>query len=219
MKRILFSIILCTVMVVSTNALAQNQSYKPYNWTGLYFGLQGSYLTGDSEWESHYSGSRLDHNIDGGMGGFFIGYNYQTPFKLVVGIETEMNFGRVDGSSICPNSSYSCHTDVNWIGSTHGRFGYALDRFLPYVTIGWAYGGAETYMKHLSTGREYGSDNGYFGFTPGIGFEFAITKNLLVRAEYSFYYFFKSGDEYDYYDDTDVQIDASAFKVGLSFKF
>ena len=222
MKRVMFSIVLFAVLMFSANALAQNddksQPYSPYKWTGFYFGFQGSYQMGNSEWESRRSGERINHDTSGGMGGLFIGYNYQTPVKIVVGVETEANFGRVDGSSSCPNPTYSCHTNVYWVGSTRGRLGYALDRFLPYVAIGWAYGGADTYVKDLFTNRESGSNNGYFGFTPGIGFEVALTKNLLIRAEYSYYYFFKS-EKSIYGADTDVQIDNSAFKVGLSFKF
>ena len=218
MKKILFSVVLIMVMAVSTSALAQNQSYKPYNWSGFYFGIQGAYLKGNSDWEMAYEGNRIDHELEGGMGGFFLGYNYQTPVNLVVGVDTEMNFGSVDGSSACPDWTYSCHTDVYWMGSTKFRLGYAIDRFMPYVTLGWAYGGGEVYVKDLYTGIEYSTDNGYFGFTPGIGFEFAITNNLLLRAEYSYYYFFRSEEEIDNVN-TDIQVDNSAFKVGLSFKF
>lgn len=218
MKKVIFSIVLMMVMAVSTSALAQNQSYKPYTWTGFYVGMQGAYLNGNSNWEMLYEGNRIDHDLEGGMGGFFLGYNYQTPVNLVVGIDTEVNFGRADGSSSCPNPTFSCHTDLNWLGSTKFRLGYALDRFMPYVAIGWAYGGGEVFVKDLYTSREYSSNNGYFGFTPGIGFEFAITNNLLLRAEYNYYYFYRSEQEIDY-STADIQVDTSAFKVGLSFKF
>lgn len=219
MKRIIFYVVLMMAVAISTSAFAQNQSYKPYKWTGFYVGMQGMYLNGNSNWEMAYEGNRIDHDLEGGMGGFFLGFNYQTPVNLVVGIDTELNFGNADGSSACPNATFSCNSDLYWLGSTKFRLGYALDRFMPYVSIGWAYGGGEVYVRDLYTGREFKSDdNAYFGFTPGIGFEFAITNNLLLRAEYNYYYFFRSEQEIDS-TRADIQTDTSAFKLGLSFKF
>ncbi len=209
---------MAAMLAASVNASAQDSSTAPFKWTGFYFGFQGSYHTGQSDWEMDYGSDRINHSLNGGMGGFYLGYAFQTAPGIVAGIETEMNYGRLDGSSSCPNSSYSCHTDVSWIGSTRGRFGYAVGRFLPFVTIGWAYAGADTYVKSLSSGREYGKYHGYFGFTPGAGFELAITNNLLLRAEYSYYYFFRTRVDV-HYEDVDVKIDDSAFKVGLTLKF
>ena len=220
MKRHIFLFVILSVLMATT-VLAQSNAYGPdpsYNWRGLYFGVQGSYHTGNSNWDEPFGGFRISHDIEGGMGGFYVGYNFQTPYHFVFGIETEMSFGSVDGSSSCPNASFSCHTDVKWIGSTRGRFGYAFDRFMPFVSIGWAYGTADTYVKHLPTGSESGSDNSYFGFVPGIGFEVAVTRNLLIRAEYNFYYFYETDVDIDYARTT-VQFDTSAFKIGLSFKF
>lgn len=219
MKRLLFIILLLMAVMMATNASAQSSAYKPYSWTGFYLGFQGSYNIGNSKWETNYSNDRVDQKVEGGMGGFFMGYNFQTDSKMVIGFEWETNYGRVEGSSSCPNSSYACKTDIYWIGALKGRFGYAFDRFLPYVTVGWAYANADTHVKYLPTGREYGSTSGYYGFTPGIGLEFAVTKNFLLRAEYSYYYFFRSSTDTYYYDTTDVWIDNSAFKAGLSFKF
>lgn len=218
MKKMLFFVVFLAVMAVSTSALAQNPSYKPYRWTGFYVGLQGGYFNGNSNWEVAYEGNRIDHDLEGGMGGFFLGYNYQTPVNLVVGVDAEMNFGSVDGSSACPDPTYACNSDVHWLGSTKFRLGYALDRFMPYVTLGCAYAGGEVSVRDLYTGLEFNSNGSYFGFTPGIGFEFAITKNLLLRGEYNYYYFFRSEQEIDNAK-ADIQADTSAFKLGLSFKF
>ena len=108
MKRHIFLFVILSVLMATT-VLAQSNAYGPdpsYNWRGLYFGVQGSYHTGNSNWDEPFGGFRISHDIEGGMGGFYIGYNFQTPYHFVFGIETEMSFGSVDGSSSCPTQVF-----------------------------------------------------------------------------------------------------------------
>ena len=140
------------------------------------------------------------------------------PINLVLGAETELNFGQADGSSFCPNPEFNCESRLYWLGSTKFRLGYAIDRFMPFVSVGWAYGGGENKIKDLIYGIDYKDSSFYFGAVPGVGFEVAITNNLLLRAEYNYYYFFRSEQEIDNVK-PDIQVDMSAFKLGLSFKF
>lgn len=133
MKRILFSFVFMTFIFVSMTASAAGPAY---NWTGFYAGLQGSYDVGTSNFDWPAFSSHTDHIIKGGMGGLLLGYNYQTPINVVVGIETDINYGKIQGSSTCPNPADDCRTEVNWAGSTRARVGYAVWRFLPYVTVG-----------------------------------------------------------------------------------
>ncbi|MEE9910825.1 MAG: porin family protein [Deltaproteobacteria bacterium] len=222
MRKILLAMVCMIIMLFAAHAPAEDvnqaQSYKPYSWSGFYFGFQGSYQPGTSDWEPDGSPICIKNDTRGGMGGFYIGYLYQTPVKIVVGIEAEANYGRVSGSSACPNPTYSCHTEMSWIGSTRGRFGYALGRFMPYVSIGWAYAGADTYVTYLPTGEDFGSLNSYLGWTPGAGFEFAVTDNFLIRGEYAYYDFGKRKVDIDDVD-TNVRLTNHAFKLGLGLKF
>ena len=73
------------------------------------------------------------------------------------------------------------NSNVSWDGSTRARVGYAVWRFLPYIAVGVAYGGADISEKHIASGIDYHSRNTYLGWTPSIGLEFAITKNLPAR--------------------------------------
>ena len=222
MKKIYFPAVLMMVILITTSALAGDydnvQPYKPYRWTGFTFGFQGAFIAGNSEWKPDSTNQRFKHNTDGWVGGFYIGYQYQMPFKLVVGIETETNYGRVSGSSSCPNTNFSCHSDIHWIGSTRGKFGYALGRFMPYATIGWAYAGVDTYTRHLPTGRESGSTNSYLGWTPGVGLDIAVTDNFLIRGEYTYYDLGRREVTIDNVD-TEIRLTNHAFKFGMGFKF
>ena len=107
MKRILFSVVFMVLIFTSTSAFADPANTRTYNWTGFYLGMQGSYDVGRSDQDAPLFGTHIDNNLKGVMGGFHIGYNYQTPVNVVVGIETDINAGRITGSSSCPNSSFS----------------------------------------------------------------------------------------------------------------
>jgi outer membrane immunogenic protein len=189
-----------------------------FSWTGPYVGVQGLYAAGNTEWEYTSNGATADHFITGGMGGLFVGFNYQFPVNVVVGIEAEGNGGSIQGAATCPNPTWGCHSNVVWLGSTRVRAGYAIDRFLPYVTVGVAYGGIDIYTKN-SAGTKFGELNTYVGWTPGAGVEFAITKNIIARAEYSWYDFGKQHSNVDGGLRIDQHVTAHTAKLGVSFKF
>jgi outer membrane protein OmpA-like peptidoglycan-associated protein/opacity protein-like surface antigen len=182
-KIILFVSVLTVLIFTSVSAFAEST----YNWTGFYAGLQGMYGHGNTKWEYTSNYARADHTINGWMGGIFLGYNYQFPVNVVVGVETDINYGKISGSASAPNPVYLVNTETNWLGSTRIRVGYAVWRFLPYVAAGVAYGRAKTYATYIATGEDYGETNTYIGWTPSAGLEFAITQNLKARLEYSYY--------------------------------
>jgi len=218
MKRIFFSVVLMVLIFTSASAFAD----PAYNWTGFYLGLQGSYDVGSSDWDFPNAGTHTDHVLKGGMGGLLVGYNYQTPVNVVVGIETDINYGKITGSSNCPGLGFSCNSEVNWAGSTRARVGYAINRFLPYIAVGVAYIRADLRGDIIATGTEFTSTrNNYIGWTPSIGLEFAITNNLLARAEYAYYYFGKNSVVLSPPDGetVDSKIAFQGFKFGLSWKF
>ncbi len=183
MKRILILVVFMVLCLSSASAFAAST----YNWTGFYVGAQGMYGHGNTKWEYTEVMTRADHTINGWTGGIFLGYNYQFPINIVVGVETDINYGKIYGSTSAPNPAFLVNSELNWVGSTRVRAGYAIWRFLPYVGIGAAYGRAKTYATDIAAGVDYGETNNYFGWTPSAGLEFAITKNLMARAEYSYY--------------------------------
>ncbi len=91
MKRKFISVIFLFLFFTSTNAFADST----YNWTGFYVGLEGMYDHGNTKWEYTNNFARADHTINGWMGGLFLGYNYQFPINVVVGVETDINYGKI----------------------------------------------------------------------------------------------------------------------------
>lgn len=218
MRRVFLAILVLVLNLFSINTFAAGPSY---NWTGFYVGLQGSYITGSSDW-SFDAGTSTDHSLNGGIGGIYLGYNYQLPFNLVLGIASDIGAGNISGSDSCPNLAYDCKSKTSWLGATRFRLGYAIDSFLPYISIGIAYTEIKLSAEEIGTGAEWKAKDSYIGWTPAIGFDFAITNNLLANFEYAYYDFGKEKTKLIYGAMTDPlenKVKFHGFKLGLSWKF
>lgn len=213
MKRAFFVVLMMVFALWTTSASAADT----YKWTGVAFGLQGSGAVGQTDW-TYQLGGNVDHRIDGWTAGGFVGYNYQFPFNLVLGVETDFNYASIKGFDSCPNPSWSGHSEIEWVGSTRLRIGYAIYRFLPYVAIGPAYGRVNVFTKN-SAGKEFGEKETYFGFTPSVGLDFAITKNFFARAEYDYIYLGKKEMTVDSGLVVDTKVAFSNFKLAVGFRF
>jgi outer membrane immunogenic protein len=142
-----------------------------YNWTGAYVGIQGGGGWGRSDY-SFGSNARLNGGLIGGT----LGYNWQNG-PLVYGLETDLAFANISGSTGC-GIGFSCSTRNNWLGTTRVRVGYAMDRWMPYVTGGFAYGGIKTSVA----GADRSDTKG--GWTVGAGIEAAIAGPWTAKVEY-----------------------------------
>jgi outer membrane immunogenic protein len=143
-----------------------------YNWTGLYFGINGGGAFGTSAWD--LTGSR---DISGGFIGGTIGYNYQVG-QAVFGVEGDIDWADINGTTTtgCP---LGCKTSDSWLSTARGRLGYAADRFMPYVTGGAAFGDIRASTPGFGT---QSSDKA--GWTLGAGLEGALVGNWTAKVEY-----------------------------------
>src|SRR6202050_2239748 len=108
---------------------------QAYNWTGFYLGLNGGGGWGDSHWEG------TGHaDLSGGQVGGTAGYNWQLG-RTVLGLEADIDWNHMQGSTACPAWGGSCSTTETWLSTVRGRAGYAFGSVLPYVTGGLAVGG------------------------------------------------------------------------------
>jgi len=219
MKRMLFPIIFVAIIMFSANALALDNDQSLSNGSSIrervYVGFQGSYNEGTTKL---YNGESFEQNISGGMGGLFIGVYSETPYKIVYGLELDGNLGNVGARSSCPNEDYSCHTFIEWDFSLRGRIGYALGPFLPYIAVGLTGSGVNMEVKSLTTDEKYNSYSECWGLTPGVGLDITIAKNIFIRAEYAYKYFFPAKLTIDE-DERDIRIGYSTFKAGIGWKF
>ena len=210
------SIIAFTQVVSAADLPTKTPVYKApiiapvYNWTGFYVGLNigGSW--------GHQGGALVDTvfgdiatssaNLDGVIGGGQIGYNWQVN-QWVFGVEADFQgsgqrrdvtlntapttivlpiVGAPGIPITIPGSSTTYTDKLDWFGTVRGRVGWAMDRWLPYVTGGWAYGhggisGTRTFTTLVST---LNASQNYSGWTAGGGVEWAFANNWSAKLEY-----------------------------------
>ncbi|WP_273722584.1 outer membrane protein [Bartonella sp. AU18XJBT] len=138
-----------------------------------------------------------------------------------------------DGLRVANGDAYTESITIKekWSGATRVRIGFAADRIMPYIAGGVAY----TQMQGISaievkkavdtsadSGKLVASGNVYdetktlVGFTLGAGVDFAMTDNVLLRAEYRYSDYGKK----KYFKDTaELQYRVNDFRVGVAYKF
>ena len=145
----------------------------PFSWTGWYIG--GHLGLGSTGFASTISQPELGtRHGRGAVGGLQLGYNYQTG-NIVWGIE-----GDISAAGLSKSISDNSFTN-DLLASIRGRLGFAFDRVLVYGTGGAGY----VHGKVFSSGLGTGSPTKYGEWKPvvGGGVEYAMTNNLLLRAE------------------------------------
>jgi outer membrane immunogenic protein len=149
--------------------------YRAFDWSGFYAGINAGYGWGTSRYD--FGAAGLDRfNVNGGLVGGTLGYNYQFG-QTVLGIEGDLDWQSIKGSAAC--IAGVCETKSNWLGTVRGRLGYAIDRFMPYVTAGAAFGDVKTNIPGLASQNDTRA-----GWTVGGGAEYAFAPNWTIKAEY-----------------------------------
>ena len=129
-----------------------------YDWTGFYLGGHLGYALGGSNWSAASTGAAAPplggslgfsnaYNFATGAGSYFLGfqggYDYMTASRWLLGIEGEVSFPSFVGGtrtfSTAPAGTANYLEQVEFSGDVRGRLGYAPDRWLYYVTGGFAF--------------------------------------------------------------------------------
>ena len=189
-----------------------------YNWGGLYFGINGGWGFGQSDWNTPAFGGfdTGNFNINGGLVGATLGANWQVD-AWVFGIQGDFDGSWIDGTtSVCSTASIfistvNCETKDKWLATLRGRLGFAADRVLFYATGGGAFGDV---LANTTANRQ--SDN-KAGWTAGAGIEAAFTPNLTGRVEYLFVDLQNS--TFTPVPNVPVTFNANLIRVGLDYKF
>lgn len=210
MKQILAAAIATLAMSTAAYA-ADNVVVEPgaaaYNWSGVYVG-------GAIGWASINYDELVNEAMDRSDGGFagalYAGYNFQIN-NVVLGIEGDLNFRTAE-----PEDNNTNPFSQNLGGSLRGRLGYAVDRFMPYLTAGVAAANFE--VDHDGDGDDIAKKT-MTGYSIGAGVEWAMTDNLVVRGQYLFSDFGK--DQFDFEGGHFHEYDVKVHDVllGVAYKF
>jgi len=122
-------------------------------------------------------GSSGDVNTSGFAFGGHLGYNLQNG-PIVGGLEGDVLFSNASGGADATGTF-----STNSLDSLRARAGYAFGPILAYGTLGWAYSD----MHYSSLFGAY--DKSLTGYVFGAGAEYAVMRNITVRAELRRYEF------------------------------
>jgi outer membrane immunogenic protein len=159
-----------------------------YDWTGLYVGAVAAGGWGHSEHCDPLTGcaaGSADFNISGWLAGATVGYNWQWT-NWVFGAEVDWSWGKIKGSVPTGifdcGSGGTCNTEISSVATVRGRFGYAFDRLLPYVTAGAAF----THVHASDGGTNFFIDDSTTktSFVWGGGVEYAFAPQWSAKLEY-----------------------------------
>jgi outer membrane immunogenic protein len=166
-----------------------------YNWSGFYIG--GNVGAG---WNS--TGSITDSTAFGStfgtttntsfLGGGQVGVNYEFWGGVVVGAEAMFDWvpntsNTINATGGGPATGTSAQATINnrWLTTATGKLGYAWDRVLLYGKGGGAWVG--TSNPSITVGGVPASfatnSSNNFGWTAGLGVEWAFWGNFSARAE------------------------------------
>ena len=178
--------------LLSTAAFAADLAPRPYtkapviaepgyNWTGFYVGLNGGYSWGRAS-ETALIGApfpanasaTVKQNVNGGLFGGQIGYNWQVDRNWVLGLEADGQWTGERGSSndflgsvrfptpgndfnVLASASLSNETKLPWFATFRGRAGFLADpSLLLYATGGLAVGEVKYTTQGTLTAQLFG---------------------------------------------------------------
>ncbi|QOF72379.1 porin family protein [Aminobacter sp. SR38] len=211
---------------------ADAASAPGFVWAGGYAGVHlgyGGARTTVTELDdysfSNFGDTEFKFDSDGFLGGVHAGYNWQSG-QLVYGVELDVTGADIDATvanSMIPGSNESFSTRIDWFGTARARLGYSVDRFLPFVTGGLAFGHVRSSYddNDFSPGNHAVADDVVAGWTIGAGAQYALSDNWSLRAEYLYVDLqdnrgsFGSGDAYRYDFDTNLHV----VRLGASYGF
>jgi outer membrane immunogenic protein len=152
-----------------------------YDWTGFYVGINGGGSWGHVPWTSDPDGTAGTATVSSGLVGGTIGYNAQNLGRFVVGEEFDFDWHSINASIPAASCVLNCEFKSRWVSTARLRFGYAFDRFLPYVTGGVSIGD----ITQGIVGQPFGvAESVSFNWTAGAGLEFVVSGPLTAKFEY-----------------------------------
>jgi len=177
----------------------------PPSWTGFYFGGNVGYGFGQKQFYDIYGlhpdyALDADANVQGWIGGFQMGYNYQIKW-LVLGVQGGFDWSGVRNSFSCFSfGNQQCSADAEWFATITGRVGGVIGPALLYVDGGPAWtrdtitniAGTSTCVPAggvtvcSGAGDLYSGSQIRLGWTVGGGIEYLLSPNWSVFGEYSY---------------------------------
>ena len=160
-----------------------------FTWNGAYLGGQIGYGWGKSRFSQYGEFGALNLKPDGFLGGLYAGYNFDLGNSVVLGIDGDVTYNNLKDSYSVTDAfgTDSLESKLRWSGAVRARAGYAVDRFLPYISGGVAFGQVKNTLSSTVVPAFSDSQSKTLtGWTAGAGVDYAATDNIIVRLEYRY---------------------------------
>jgi len=174
----------------------------PFTWSGCYAGVQagGAFgqtgLTDTALILAPFTGfTSASVGMSGYTLGGQIGCDYQFPSSWVLGIEGGAAGGNLGGSTnfpvpaVAPGDVATFKEATDLLTSVTGRVGYAWDHWLLYGKGGAAWAGNRYSAFDTAVTYDFEGLETRFGWTAGVGVEWAFLNDWSLRLEYDYYGF------------------------------
>jgi outer membrane immunogenic protein len=210
MKPLLIGTAALSVLTVSAFGADLGVPFKaapipaPFTWTSCYAGghVGGGWgqksLTDPTGFIAGDSGvSSANLNTSGYIAGGQIGCDYQFASNWVLGIEGAASGGNIGGSrpaaqpGAIAGDSATFQQTTDLLTSVTGRVGYGFDHWLLYGKGGaaWASDKYSLTGAFLAVPYDLEGLESRFGWTAGVGIEWAVWDNWSLKLEYDYYGF------------------------------
>jgi outer membrane immunogenic protein len=206
MKKFLLSTVGLIALGMAAPASAADMAVKApppapapiFSWTGFYVGGNIGGAWANNDWTDSLFLTNFNNNRGVFIGGGQIGGNYQIG-QFVIGGEWDFDWAANNNNSagvIIPGvGNIAITNNDRWITTVAARFGWAINNWLIYGKAGGGWVGSNNFMvTNLTTGASFtcgtfsnfDCHNSTGGWLVGAGFEYAITNNWTVKAEYDY---------------------------------
>lgn len=216
-KSLLLSAMLGFTLVFSASAQAEST----VNWTGFYGGVFVESMEGNTRQDNSFPATTGDYDIDGENLGLIAGYRHHYSNDIVWGLSADIAFSNVEGETLNTCTSV-CYSEIDTLANFRVSAGYAIDKYLPFVNVGFAVGQVDAGTRQdLGDGIDLGDKTFNVGLTYGLGLEAAISEDFNLRIEYNR----TDLDEVTYFIPLQGQTgtvpfeDIDSFRIVLTFKF
>lgn len=203
--------ILCVAglaLAICGSVYAGGQSIEPAapvsSWTGLYVGLNGGYTWANADTDFTGAGglvlvpSTVPVHQTGGLFGAQLGYDWQLGEKVVIGMETDIDWSGLKGSSVLNGTAngvgipdgLTASQKTTYVGTIRPILGFLpMSDWLIYATGGGAYAHMNDSANTVTAAASYPSSRSVtqWGWAVGGGTEYKFTDTWSGGLMYLFY--------------------------------
>jgi outer membrane immunogenic protein len=161
------------------------------SWSGLYFGVHSGWQWSDVDVNFPSFGTAFSVSHDSPVVGGHIGIQHQFG-QIVLGVEGNLtvSYQNNAGSTNCPNAAFTCSSRFDDVLTVGPRIGWAMGKWMPYITGGYASGAFPGWGRTVATGVSVEEARARLsGWYIGGGVEMALAAGWSMAIDYRHYDF------------------------------